>query len=508
MKYLPILLICSMCCLQLAAAENILGKIDFASQIFYPRISFSDIRTAEQALKGLLELPESGPRTELLLKFLTRTDEPVIQDLYELLLRHMESNPDELDQGFLLLTRFRLLDPRNEFNRLEFYWQLVSYARIHTDDPWALFLTAGFLFSLQEEDNKLKTDTQPTGEEEKRRRLDPYAAMEKAIMLSPSPQIHYLIAQVFRQLAYTNMNAHKIVILELNKAEAILKVQNKASYQLFLAKETELLRDFIELYRFYHTDPPFYLEESLYQKMIELDESNGVAYNNLGDLYVRYNTRLEDAEKLIDKALELCRENPSVMETKGYLHLRKKEFPQAEEWLKKAVALDRKMLIGYEHLAELYYETGEMDQCLAAYETLLGLDPGNPRYYNDLGYLLADNGRELEKALELCRKAVQMSPQSGPYLDSLAWTHYKLGQFDQAGKIIAMAVENEPEERFILYHAGLINFSLGDFEKAREVFLKALAMQSDWDDIIRCLGAMQLFREGEITAEQLKKFVR
>jgi hypothetical protein len=47
------------------------------------------------------------------------------------------------------------------------------------------------------------------------------------------------------------MNAHKIVILELAKAEAIIKVQNQAGLKAFLTKEIELLGDFVELYHFY-----------------------------------------------------------------------------------------------------------------------------------------------------------------------------------------------------------------------------------------------------------------
>jgi tetratricopeptide (TPR) repeat protein len=46
---------------------------------------------------------------------------------------------------------------------------------------------------------------------------------------------------------------------------------------------------------------------------------------------------------------------------------------------------------------------------------------------NYLGYMLADKGIKLPEALKLIRKAVELEPMNGAYLDSLGWVYFKLG---------------------------------------------------------------------------------
>ncbi|MDD2714472.1 MAG: tetratricopeptide repeat protein [Candidatus Wallbacteria bacterium] len=492
--------------LPLFCSENILTKIDFASEIFYPKLALPETRNPEEIYQSLLQIPEEAPKAEYLLKFFKKTGTEEIHQLYDIFLRKMEAG-EQINTALFLLLKFELLPSRDEREKAEFSWQIVNYSLINQDNPWAHFITACLLFSLQEEAGRQKAGPEPE-EPKPAGKLDPYAAMEKAIMLSSSPQVHYLIAQIFRQLAYTNVNAHKIIILELSKAEAILKVQNTESFKLFLGKEITLLKDFLELYKFYHTDPPFYLEEALYQKMMEADEKDGVAFNNMADLLVRYNTRMEEAQTMIDKALALCPSNASIIETKGYLFFRKSMNAEAEEWLLKSIALDDRLVVAHEHLAELYFSWNKLDQSLQQYEILLKLNPSNARYYNDLGYLLADNGIDLKRAVSLCQEALQLSPQNGAYLDSLAWASFKLGDMEQARKQIEQAMELEKEEPYIFYHAGEIYFSLQDLDHALEYYRQALKLKNDWDEVIRKLGTIMLFKDGKITREQLGDFMK
>jgi Flp pilus assembly protein TadD len=58
-----------------------------------------------------------------------------------------------------------------------------------------------------------------------------------------------------------------------------------------------------------------------------------------------------------------------------------------------------------------------------------------------LGYILADQGIMLERALELCKKAVNLNKGNANYLDSLGWTYYKLGQIKLAKYYIRQALE-------------------------------------------------------------------
>jgi len=49
----------------------------------------------------------------------------------------------------------------------------------------------------------------------------------------------------------------------------------------------------------------------------------------------------------------------------------------------------------------------------------LELDPNSAMTMNYLGYMLADKGTRVTEALKLIRKAVELEPMNGAYLDSL-----------------------------------------------------------------------------------------
>jgi len=46
--------------------------------------------------------------------------------------------------------------------------------------------------------------------------------------------------------------------------------------------------------------------------------------------------------------------------------------------------------------------------------------------------MFADEGVKLEEAVTLIRKAVEMEPENGAFIDSLGWAYFKLGRLDEA----------------------------------------------------------------------------
>ena len=74
---------------------------------------------------------------------------------------------------------------------------------------------------------------------------------------------------------------------------------------------------------------------------------------------------------------------------------------------------------------------------------------------NDLGFLLADQGRDLGFAEQLLKTAVDREPDNAAYLDSFGWLLYKRGKFDDAAKLLESAVTvSSPSDPVVLDHAG------------------------------------------------------
>lgn len=83
-------------------------------------------------------------------------------------------------------------------------------------------------------------------------------------------------------------------------------------------------------------------------------------------------------------------------------------------------------------LSNIYVQKGEMRKGEEILEKVLEVNPDNAQVNNDLGYLWADQGKNLEKAEQMIRKALVADPENGAYLDSLGWVLFKLEKYDEA----------------------------------------------------------------------------
>lgn len=113
-------------------------------------------------------------------------------------------------------------------------------------------------------------------------------------------------------------------------------------------------------------------------------------------------------------------------------------------------------------------------------EEMYAVDPNDPGINNDLGYLYADQGKELEKAESMIQKAVKADPDNSAYLDSLAWVLYKRGKYPEALTNMEKALEKSQAKQTasdatLWDHLGDIQERLKNIEKAVEAWKKALA---------------------------------
>jgi tetratricopeptide (TPR) repeat protein len=136
--------------------------------------------------------------------------------------------------------------------------------------------------------------------------------------------------------------------------------------------------------------------------------------------------------------------------------------------------------------ASLLDERGDKKAAFAAMEKISRANPGHYQALNYLGYTLADENRELPRALELLTKAVELAPDLAYILDSLAWAQYRLGRFDAAWKSISKVVDmDSAEDPTIWEHYGDIATALGKAEEARKGYARALELNPKNADSIR-----------------------
>jgi tetratricopeptide (TPR) repeat protein len=142
----------------------------------------------------------------------------------------------------------------------------------------------------------------------------------------------------------------------------------------------------------------------------------------------------------------------------GAVYAQKKDFRNAAETYDAAVAA-----IGTPKQDDwaLFYQRGiayerlkEWDKAEPNFREALKLYPDQPQVLNYLGYSWVDMNRNLEEALDMIRKAVELRPQDGYIVDSLGWAYYKLGRYNEAVTELEKAVKLRPEDATINDHLG------------------------------------------------------
>jgi tetratricopeptide (TPR) repeat protein len=128
-----------------------------------------------------------------------------------------------------------------------------------------------------------------------------------------------------------------------------------------------------------------------------------------------------------------------------------------------------------------YERLKEWDQAEPNFKKALELNPEQPQVLNYLGYSWVDKNLNLDDAMDMIRRAVELRPNDGYIVDSLGWAHYRLGQFDEAVVELERAIELRAGDPTINDHLGDVYWRVG--RKVEAVYQWNRALIGDSDDV-------------------------
>jgi tetratricopeptide (TPR) repeat protein len=117
---------------------------------------------------------------------------------------------------------------------------------------------------------------------------------------------------------------------------------------------------------------------------------------------------------------------------------------------------------------------GNMKGAADQYEKLLAINKKFAPAANNLAWILADQGKEMDRALELARTAHDAAPNDPSVADTLGWIYYKRGSYDSALPLLTDSAAKLTENPEVLLHLGMTQQKLGKTEEARVSLEKAL----------------------------------
>ena len=133
-------------------------------------------------------------------------------------------------------------------------------------------------------------------------------------------------------------------------------------------------------------------------------------------------------------------------------------------------------------LGNVYLARNDLKSARQYFEKANQLSPNDPLAANDLAWVYALQGENLDVALNLAQQAKQALPNAPAITDTLAWIQYKKGNYSIAIGLLDDAVKKAPQSAQYRYHLGMALSAGGDHTRAKEELKKSLELNLRGDD--------------------------
>jgi tetratricopeptide (TPR) repeat protein len=139
-------------------------------------------------------------------------------------------------------------------------------------------------------------------------------------------------------------------------------------------------------------------------------------------------------------------------------------------------------------VAEKLNRLDDMERLL---RRLIELKPESQNAYNALGYSFADRKIRLDEARTLIQKAVQLAPDDPFIADSLGWVEFRLGNTDEAIRILEAAYKTRPDPE-IGAHFGEVLWTVGQKDRAVTIWKEALLSDAENETLQETLKRLRV----------------
>lgn len=228
---------------------------------------------------------------------------------------------------------------------------------------------------------------------------------------------------------------------------------------------------------FLYRDKKFELARTQFRKVLSLDKSKYIFWNQLLELDYELNdyaSLLKDSKETI----ELFPNQPLAYYYNGLASYQLKNYATTVEVLTegKEFVFDNNPLLGrmYAIIGDAQNQLKKHIESDAAYDLSIAYDPTNVYVLNNYAYFLSLRNKELEKAETMSKRANSLQPNSSTFQDTYGWILYQMKKYDDAKVWIGKAIDNGGKTNAtLLEHYGDILFQLGETESAIKYWMDA-----------------------------------
>lgn len=184
---------------------------------------------------------------------------------------------------------------------------------------------------------------------------------------------------------------------------------------------------------------------------------------------------VDSAVKTMEELAAAHPENADIRLRLGQLQALKGDLQSAIVNFQKARGLAPQSPAPVLSLAEAEERLGQSDTARQDYQSVLKLDPANLVALNNLAYITADRGGNLDDALHMIMTASQRVPKQPNFTDTLGYIYLKQKKVDSALRVFSDLAQHYPANATFRFHHALALLESGSKEQARKELQAALA---------------------------------
>ncbi len=118
--------------------------------------------------------------------------------------------------------------------------------------------------------------------------------------------------------------------------------------------------------------------ETEFRKVLKLNPDNASALNYLGYMLADHNERLDEAFKLVSKALEFEPDNGAYLDSLGWVYYRQGKLDEAVQYLQRSLEKTSRDPTIHEHLGDVYLKQNRLKDAISHWERALREWSSNP----------------------------------------------------------------------------------------------------------------------------------
>jgi len=249
----------------------------------------------------------------------------------------------------------------------------------------------------------------------------------------------------------------------------------------------------------------------LFNRAIEKDPSYALAYVELGNAtWEKWKETKEDvwvdqSRAIYNRALNLDDSLPNLHLALGLMNGDSGEDEAASQCFLRALELDPAYSVARQQLAFAYEKLGKMDEAEQEYRQVVTLKPDYwPGYYY-FGLFFCYQGR-YEEGEEMFLKITALAPDITMGYDLLGFVYQRLEKYDFAILNYERSLEIQPSNAAYSNLGTIYYFEQSNYEKARDMFEKALELDdsdfSIWGNLADSLRQLEEDKEARQAYER------